>query len=118
MNVDSYKPIPHEKFKKEDLQNPEVYQKYEGLEDEFSLIAEMIKTRKMARKTQREVAEEMCTSQAVVARIENGFSYRQHSPTFNTLKKYARALGCHLLIRLVPERAYHHIRTAAAKPKK
>lgn len=106
MKADHYKPVAHKKFKKEALQDPVIRQAYEELADEFALIAEMIKTRKIARKTQQEVATEMHTSQAVVARIENGFSYQQHSPTFNTLKKYAQALGCHLLIKLVPDQAY------------
>jgi DNA-binding XRE family transcriptional regulator len=104
MRVDKFSPISHEKFKKEALKNHDINQAYQELEDEFALIAEMIKTRKMAKKTQQDVAKEMHTSQTVVARIENGFSYQKHSPTFNTLKKYAKALGCHLLIKLVPER--------------
>lgn len=57
MNTNTYKPVPHKKFKKEILQNPKVHQAYEELENEFALIAEMIKTRKMTRKTQHAIAK-------------------------------------------------------------
>lgn len=99
----SYKPVSFENFEKEALKDPKVRAAYEELEAEFTLIAEMIKARKIAHKTQQEVAVQMHTSQAVVARIESGYGQQKHSPTLSTLKKYAKAVGCKLLIKLVPE---------------
>lgn len=118
MKNDSFKPIAHEKFKKQALRNSKVRQAYEELEDEFALVAEMIKTRKMTCKTQKEVAEDMHTSQAVVARIENGFGYAQHSPTLNTLKNYANALGCRLSIKLIPSQSRNKCTYSFGKSKK
>jgi hypothetical protein len=46
----------------------------------------------------------MRTAQSTIARLEAGFGKERHSPTLNTLKRYAMAVGCRLLIRLVPEK--------------
>lgn len=96
-----YKPVSFEKFKKEVLKNSETKTAYNELEEEFNLIVELIKARKIAHKTQQEVAQCMHTSQAMVARIENGFNEKRHSPTLGTIRKYAKAVGCKLLIKLV-----------------
>lgn len=55
----SYNPVPFEKFKKEALKDPKVRRAYEELEEEFALATEMIKARKMAQKTQKDVAKQM-----------------------------------------------------------
>lgn len=101
--MSKYKPVKFKKFEKEALKDSKVRAAYDELEAEFALMAEMIKARKIARKTQQEVAAKMHTSQAVVARIESGYGQQQHSPTLNTLKKYAKAVGCKLLIKFIPE---------------
>lgn len=106
----SYKPVPFEKFKQEALRDPVVKTGYDDLEEEFTLIAELIKARKIARKTQQDVAECMHTSQAMIARIENGFSEKRNSPTLGTIRRYARAVGCRLSIKLIPEEKYQHAR--------
>lgn len=99
----TYKPVSFEKFKEEALRDPAVKSGYDELEEEFSLIAELIKARKIARKTQQDVAKSMHTSQAMIARIENGFSEKRNSPTLGTIRRYARAVGCRLSIKLIPE---------------
>ena len=104
--MSKYKPVKFKKFEKEALKDPKVRAAYDDLEAEFTLMAEMIKARKIARKTQQEVAAKMHTSQAVVARIESSYGQQKHSPTLNTLKKYAKAVGCKLLIKFVPERGH------------
>lgn len=105
----TYKPVSFKKFEKEALKDPKVRLAYEELEEEFTLFAEMIKARKIAQKTQNDVAKQMHTSQAAVARIESGFSQIKHSPTLNTLKKYAKAIDCRLTIKLTPEHRSHAI---------
>lgn len=107
IKIMSYKPILFKKFKDEANKNPETKAEYACLEEEFALIAELIKARKMAHKTQQEIAEYMHTSQAMIARLENSFNEKRHSPTLGTVRKYARAVGCRLCIRLVPEEKYH-----------
>jgi len=105
-----YKPVSFKKFKETALKDARIKAGYDELEEEFALITELIKARKVASKTQEEVAKSMRTSQAMVARIENAFSGKGHSPTFDTIRRYARAVGCRLSIKLIPEGKYQHIR--------
>ena len=100
----NHESISFTKFEEEVLRDPQVLKVYNELEEEFALAAEMLKARKMARKTQKEVARKMRTSQATVARIENGFGHEKHSPTIDTLRRYAKAVGCKIFIKLIP---YH-----------
>ncbi len=90
----------HQKFKEKALKNPGVSDKYKKLEDEFMLIEEFIRARKNSGKTQLEIAIKMKTTQSVVARIESSLNNKKHSPTISTLKRYADALGYHLLVKL------------------
>lgn len=99
----SYKPVSFKKFKQEALTNPKVLKSYKDLEEEFTLFAEMLKARKMAKKTQKDIAKKMHTSQAAIARIESSFGRKKYSPTLGTLRKYAKAIGCKLVINFVPK---------------
>jgi len=101
--MSGYKPVTHKNFKKKAFAVPGVLKGYLELEEEFAMIAELIKARKIAGKTQREVAEKMHTTRSVITRLESGFNQKYHSPTLNTLKKYANALGCKIFIKLVPK---------------
>ena len=49
--------------------------------------------------TQEEVAASMGTTKSAVSRLEGA---GKHSPSVSTLKKYAKAVGCDIEIRLVP----------------
>ena len=82
-------------FKKRMLQNPAVKREYDALEDEFSLINELLKARTRAKLTQAQVARRMGTSQSAVARLESG-----RSPSLASLRKYAKATGSKVEIRL------------------
>jgi transcriptional regulator with XRE-family HTH domain len=64
------------------------------------LLDELLKARGRAGLTQAEVAARMGTKTPAVARLEAGGGSRQHSPSVATLRKYARAVGCRLEIRL------------------
>jgi transcriptional regulator with XRE-family HTH domain len=46
--------------------------------------------------TQAEVGRRMGTSQAAIARLESGIA----SPVWETIERYARALGRHAVVRL------------------
>jgi len=75
---------------------------YDALEEEFALFDVLLKARYDAGLTQAEVAERMGTKTSAVARLEAGGGRRKHSPSIETLRKYAAAVGCHLEIKLVP----------------
>ena len=73
---------------------------YDALDDEFSLVAAIIKARLDAGLTQAEVAQRMNTTQAVVARLEGG----GRQPSTRTLRRFARATGHKLKIGFEPDR--------------
>jgi len=74
--------------------NPAYRQAYDALDEEFSLVAAMIKARADAGLTQAEVAQRMDTTQAVVARLEGG----GRQPSTRTLRRFAKATGHKLKI--------------------
>jgi transcriptional regulator with XRE-family HTH domain len=76
--------------------------KYDELEEEFLLFDELLKARQTAGLTQAEVAKKMGTKTPAVARLEAGGGNKKHSPSITTLRKYAKAVDCHLEIKLVP----------------
>lgn len=82
-------------FKKKMLKNPAVNEEYDALEEEFALINELLGARAKAKLSQAQVAQRMGTSQSAVARMEGG-----HTPSLSSLRKYARAVGRRVEIRL------------------
>ena len=98
--------LTHKKLKEKALSDPTVKREYDTLEPEFSLLRSLLKARKRAGLTQAEVAERMGTKTPSIARLESSNS--KHSPSINTLRKYAEAVGCRLEIKLVPRRGSLH----------
>ena len=92
--------LKHDDFKKIALKDAEVREAYDQLEEEFALVAELIKARKIAGKTQSEVADLMHTSPSVISRLEGGSQTIKHSPSVDTLRRYAQAVNCKLKITL------------------
>lgn len=88
-------------FKTRALARPEVKKAYDQLDEEFGFLEEVLKARAAAGLTQAEVAERIGTTQSAIARLESPSG--RHSPSMETLQKYARALGCRVEIRFVPD---------------
>jgi len=84
------KSMRYEKFCQEQLKDPELRREYDALEEEFTLAREIIDLRKRLNLTQKELAEQVGTSQPAIARIESG-SYKNISLSF--LRRLADALG-------------------------
>lgn len=74
---------------------------YEALKDEFTALELLLKARLASGLSQAEVARRMGTQAPAVARLEASMSKRGHSPTIETLRKYAAACGRKLELRLV-----------------
>ena len=89
-----------EKWKKDGKFN----KAYEQLEDEFALFDEMLAARKKAGLTQAQVAERMKTKVPAIARLEASGGRQHHSPSLNTLRKYANALNYHLVVKFEKQR--------------
>jgi transcriptional regulator with XRE-family HTH domain len=91
--------LTHKELKERALERADVKAEYDRLEEEFTLLDEFLKARAAAGVTQAEVAARIGTTQSAIARLESGRG--KHSPSLATLRKYARALGCHLELKLV-----------------
>ena len=97
-----YKPVPHDAaFRRRALAKPGVKAAYDALDEEFATLHALLEARKKAGLTQADIARRMGVSQPVLARIESSLGNRRHSPSLNTLRRYAKACGKKLQIRLV-----------------
>ena len=91
----------HDEMVKEWKQDPAFQEEYNALDAEFLLFDELLNARKEAGLTQADIADRMGTKTSAIARLEAGGGSNRHSPSVATLRKYAKAVGCRLEIRLV-----------------
>jgi DNA-binding XRE family transcriptional regulator len=84
------KTVRYEDFLKKQLKNPKLRKEYDALEGEFTLAKEIIELRIKSKLTQKQLAQQIGTSQPAIARLESG-SYRNVSLSF--IRRIADALG-------------------------
>ena len=84
------------------MEDPKFKIEYDALAEEFQLLREMLRARKRAGLTQEAVAKKMGTKAPAIARLEGAATVAKASPSVRTLRKYAKAVGCFLEIRLKP----------------
>jgi len=96
-----YEPVSHDHdaFLERALKRKGFREAYDALEDEYLLVRELLSARTRAGLTQEEVAEAMGTTKSAVSRLETP---GKHSPSVSTLRKYGKAVGYEVKIRLVP----------------
>jgi transcriptional regulator with XRE-family HTH domain len=94
--------LTHKKVKFRALARGAVRAEFDKLEEEFAFLDEFLKARAAAGMSQAEIADRMGTTQSAVARLESARG--KHSPSLATLRKYARALGYRVDLRLVKEK--------------
>jgi transcriptional regulator with XRE-family HTH domain len=99
-----YQPISHnhDSFIAKAKKREGFKQAYDDLEEEYALVKEMLTARARLGLSQEAVAELMGTTKSAISRLE---AAGKHAPSMTTLKKYARAVGCHLEIKFIPEHA-------------
>lgn len=97
-----FKPVTHDHtaFIEKAKQRQGFKKAYDDLEEEYSLVREMLAARARVGLSQEAVAELMGTTKSAISRLE---AAGKHAPSVTTLKKYAQAVGCHLEIKFVPE---------------
>lgn len=83
------------------MQRPGFKTAWDGLEEEYAALNELLQARKQAGLTQEEVAARMGTTKSAVSRLEASLRSESHSPSFATLRKYAHACGKRLVIKMV-----------------
>jgi transcriptional regulator with XRE-family HTH domain len=90
------------RFRSRALRRAAVRKAYDGLEDEFAFLDEVLRARARSGLTQADVAARVGTTQSAIARLESGTP--KHSPSIATLQRYARAIGFRVEIRLIESR--------------
>ncbi|NHB98002.1 helix-turn-helix domain-containing protein [Photorhabdus stackebrandtii] len=93
--------ITHDEMVANWMKDPKFKAEYDKLEEEYTLLDELLAARKEAGLTQAQVAERMGTKATAITRLENGLTSGTQGPSYITLKKYASAVGKKLQIRLV-----------------
>jgi DNA-binding XRE family transcriptional regulator len=83
------------------MRRPGVRKEVERIEQEEGAVLDLLlKARHDAGLTQAQVAERMGTQPPAVARLERSLATGKHSPSLSTLRRYARACGKELVLRL------------------
>lgn len=93
-------PKTHEEFFKDCMKNPVVKEAYDSLENEFTILNEAIELRKHLKLSQTEIAKRMGLPRSSVNRLESALVAGK-MPTLDMLRRYAKALGKRVEIRLV-----------------
>lgn len=109
-----YKPVSHDHkaFLKNARKRKGFGKAYKDLEEEYTLVREMLSARSNSGLTQEAVATLMGTTKSAVSRLE---SAGKHAPSLATLKKYAQAVGCDLKIKLIPKSGSSNHKSGNAK---
>ncbi len=91
----------HDEVVKKLLKRPGVRAEVERIErEEAALLDALLKARQDAGLTQAAVAERMGTQAPAVARLERSLATGKHSPSVATLRKYLKACGKRLVLRV------------------
>lgn len=93
----------NKEIEKKVLSDPKSCEIYERKHREIEIALLMRKTREKANLSQQDVAERMHTTRSAVTRLES-CGIGRHSPSIETLLKYAQALGYAVKIKLVPRK--------------
>jgi len=94
------RPNLHEQLTQSVLLDPEARAEYEAFKIQLEVAEKMKAYRKKAHLTQQDVADRMKTKKSAIARVEAAGGRGKHSPSLNTLSKYAQAIGYRLEIKL------------------
>ncbi|MBS0515641.1 MAG: helix-turn-helix transcriptional regulator [Proteobacteria bacterium] len=96
--------MKHSELKKAALRKAGVRAEYQALAPEFELLRQMLRARAQAGMSQADVAALMGTQAPAITRLESALSGGGHSPSIDTLKRYAEAVGYELQLKLVGKR--------------
>lgn len=91
----------HEQLVRKLLRRSGVRTEVERIEREESVLLDaLLKARQEAGLTQSQVAARMGTQAPAVARLERALASGKHSPSIATLRKYVKACGKRLVLRV------------------
>ena len=102
MSTIKTKTLPHKQLVSKMLKNPAVKAEVVRLNrEEFAILDEILAARKESGLTQAQIAKLMGTQAPAIARLESSLATGKHSPSLNTLRKYAAAVGKKIELHLV-----------------
>jgi predicted transcriptional regulator len=91
----------HDQLVKRLMRRPGVRAEVQRIEREAAeLLDALLKARQDAGLTQAQVAKRMGTQAPAVARLERALATGKHSPSVSTLRKYVKACGKRLVLRV------------------
>ncbi len=91
----------HDQLVRKLLRRPGVRAEVERIErEEGVLLDALLKARQQAGLTQAQVAERMGTHAPAVARLERSLATGKHSPSIATVRRYVKACGKRLVLRV------------------
>ena len=91
----------HDQLVKKLKRRPGVRAEVDRIErDETALLDALLKARQEACLTQAQIAERMGTQAPSVARLERSLATGKHSPSIATIRKYVKACGKRLVLRV------------------
>jgi DNA-binding XRE family transcriptional regulator len=91
----------HDQLVKKLMRRPGVRTEVERIErEESALLDALLSARREAGLTQEQVAARMGTHAPAVARLERALANGRHSPSLATLRKYVKACGKRLVLRV------------------
>ncbi|OQW45965.1 MAG: transcriptional regulator [Nitrospira sp. HN-bin3] len=91
----------HDQLVRHLIRRPGVRAEVRRLErEETELLDALLKARHEAGLTQAQVAKRMGTQAPAIARIERALATGKHSPSVSTLRKYVKACGKRLVLRV------------------
>lgn len=91
----------HDQLVKKLMRRPRVRAEVERIKrKEGALLDALLKAREEAGLTQAQVAERMGTQAPAVARLERSLATGKHSPSIATLRRYVKACGRRLMVRV------------------
>src|SRR5574337_958337 len=91
----------HDQLARKLMRRPGVRAEVERIEhEEAALLDALLKARQDAGLTQAQVAQRMGTHAPAVARLERSLATGKHSPSIATIRKYLKACGKNLVLRV------------------
>ena len=83
------------------MERPGFKEAWDAVADEYAALRSLLEARRQSGLTQEEIAVRMGTTKSAVSRLESSLRDPKHSPTFETIRRYAKACGKRVELQLV-----------------
>lgn len=103
MSDQGFHPVRHDRQAalEKAMERPGFKEAWDAGADEYSALRALLEARRQSGLTQEEIAVRMGTTKSAVSRLESSLRDPKHSPTFETIRRYAKACGKRVELQLV-----------------